>query len=166
MDDGLLHLERTWDEFYTDMPLDYSFLDSRFASLYAEDQRYGSIFLYFTFIAIFISLMGLFGLASYMASQRTKEVGVRKVLGASDFQVMIMFVSDFLKMLLLAAIIGLPLVFYFMDSWLQNYAFRISFPWLLTLIGVFLVVIFATITISLQVIKVARLQPADTLKYE
>jgi putative ABC transport system permease protein len=166
MDGGLLHLEKTWDEFYADMPLDYIFMDRRFASLYEEDQRLGNIFLYFTIIAILISLMGLLGLATYMAAQRTKEVGIRKVMGASVLQVIALFVGDFLKLLLLASLISIPLIYYFMESWLKNYAFRIDFPWFISVAGAVIVTLFAIATIVFQVRKVAVTPPADTLKYE
>ncbi|MCA6079221.1 ABC transporter permease [Fulvivirga sedimenti] len=166
IDDGLLHLEKTWDEFYPTMPLDYSFLDARFASLYNEDRRFGNIFLVFSVLAIFIALLGLFGLASYLSSQRTKEVGIRKVLGASTFEVISLFVREFLILVVIAAMISVPLVFLSMESWLENYSFRIDFPWLMAAIGVLVIGIFAIATVIFQINKVARSQPADSLQYE
>ncbi len=166
IDDGLVHLEKTWDEFYPDMPLDYSFVDSRFASLYNEDQRFGNIFLGFSILAIFIALLGLFGLASYLSSQRTKEVGIRKVLGASTNEVIYLFVKEFLILVMIAAVVAVPLVFISMESWLENYAFRIDFPWLMSVIGVLTIALFAIGTVIFQINKVAKSQPADSLQYE
>jgi putative ABC transport system permease protein len=120
----------------------------------------------FSILAILIASLGLFGLSSFMAIQRTKEVGVRKVLGASIASIISIFFKDFIILLLISIILSLPLVYYSMDLWLNNYAYRIDFPWILTLLATGIVTIFALLTIGLQTYKVAVLNPADTLKYE
>ena len=166
IDDGLLHLEKVWDEFYPEVPLDYSFLDDRFATLFQEDQRFGTLVLYFSIFSIFIALLGLFGLASFISAQRTKEVGIRKVLGASSKSIVGMFLREFVYLVGIAALVGLPLVYVAMESWLGNYAFHISFPWELGITGVIVVGLSALATVGLQVFKVAQSEPADSLKYE
>jgi len=163
---GLDFVESKWKEFFPDTPLDYSFLDQRFKQLYQQDKRFGQVYLIFSILAILIATMGLFGLSSFMAIQRTKEVGVRKVLGASVAGIITIFYIDFFVLLAISSLIGMPLIYYSMDFWLNNYAFRIDFPWLLSLVSIFIVVAFALITVGLQTYKVAILNPASTLKYE
>ena len=120
----------------------------------------------FSVLAILIASLGLFGLSSYMAIQRTKEVGVRKVLGASVASIIGIFYKDFLLLLAISAVLGLPLVYVSMNIWLESYAFRIEFPWLLAISSIVIVAVFALITVGFQTFKVAILNPAKTLKYE
>ncbi|MGB3586969.1 MAG: FtsX-like permease family protein, partial [Tunicatimonas sp.] len=163
---GLAHLNETWDKFFPDAPLDYTFLDDRFAALYEQDQRFGQIFGTFAGLAIFIAMLGLFGLSSFMAVQRTAEVGVRKVLGATLPSIIGIFYRDFLVLLGIAGLISLPVVYYGMNGWLQSYAYRIDFPWLLAGAALLIVVFFALLTVGYQVYQVAVLNPAKTLRHE
>ncbi len=163
---ALAHIEATWSRFFPTAPLKYTFLDDRFARLYAEDQRFGDVFASFAIFAMFVALLGLFGLASFIAVQRQKEVGVRKVLGASIVQILFIFFKDFFGLLAISAIIGIPTVYLGMDQWLDNYAFRISFPWLMVFLAAAIVMLFAFTTIGVQIYRVAVLNPAKTLKYE
>jgi putative ABC transport system permease protein len=163
---GLDFVERKWKAFFPDSPLDYSFLDQRFKRLYQQDERFGQVYLIFSVLAILIAMLGLFGLSSFMAIQRTKEVGVRKVLGASVPGIIAIFYRDFMALLAWSALIGIPVVYYSMNFWLENYTFRITFPWLLSLAAILIVVVFALIIVGLQTYKVAVLNPAHTLKYE
>ncbi|SDM52565.1 putative ABC transport system permease protein [Catalinimonas alkaloidigena] len=164
--EGLGYLETTWTQFFPNTPLDYTFLDERFAALYEQDRRFVEVFGSFSGLAIFIAMLGLFGLASFMAVQRTKEVGVRKVLGATIPYIIGSFYKDFLVLLSVAAVVGIPAVYWGMSSWLENYAFRIDFPWLLTIVALGVVAVFALATVGYQIYKVAVLNPAKTLKYE
>lgn len=164
--EGLAYLSDTWNEFFPDTPLDYTFLDDRFAALYEQDRRFGEIFGTFSALAIFIATLGLFGLSSFMAVQRTVEVGVRKVLGASVPNIIGIFYKDFLILLGFAGLMGLPAVYFSMNFWLENYAYRIDFPWLLSVAALCIVVVFALLTVGYQIYKVAILDPAKTLKYE
>ena len=164
--EGIAYVESKWKEFFPDTPLDYSFLDDRFALLYQQDRRFGEVFMIFSVLAIVIATLGLFALSSFMAFQRTREVGVRKVLGASVFSIIGIFYKDFILLLITAAIIGIPIVYYSMNFWLSSYAFRIEFPWILSLLSVFIVVGFALLTVGYQTYKVAILNPANTLKFE
>jgi putative ABC transport system permease protein len=164
--DGIAFIDTKWKELFTEAPFDYTFLDDRFARLYQQDRRFSEVFMVFSILAIVIATLGLFGLSSFMAIQRTKEVGVRKVLGASIGNIIVIFYRDFLLLLGISAIIGVPVVYYSMNFWLENYAFRISFPWVLSLLSVLIVVGFALLTVGYQTFKVAILNPANTLKYE
>ena len=163
---GLAYLQETWAEFFPAAPLDYSFLDDRFATLYAQDQRFGDIFATFSGLAIFIAMLGLFGLSSFMAMQRTAEVGVRKVLGATVPSIIGIFYRDFLLLLGISGLISLPAVYFGMNGWLQSYAYRIDFPWLLAVAALLIVVFFALLTVGYQVYQVAVLNPAKTLRHE
>ena len=163
---GLAYLQETWAEFFPNAPLDYSFLDDRFAALYEQDRRFGEIFGTFSGLAIFIAMLGLFGLSSFMAVQRTAEVGVRKVLGATVPSIIGIFYKDFLVLLGIAGLISLPVVYYGMDGWLQSYAYRIDFPWLLAGVALLIVVCFALLTVGYQVYQVAILDPVKTLRHE
>lgn len=163
---ALAHIEATWASFFPTAPLKYTFLDDRFARLYAEDQRFGNVFASFAVFAMFVALLGLFGLASFIAVQRQKEVGVRKVLGASIPQILFIFFKDFFVLLGIASVVGIPTVYLGMDQWLDNYAFRISFPWMVVIFSAFIVTIFAFLTVGVQIYRVAILNPAKTLKYE
>lgn len=159
-------IENTWAEMFPTTPLEYSFINERFDHLYKEDRRFGSVFSVFSGFALFVAILGLFGLISFIASQRTKEVGVRKVLGASEFSIVALFYKEFLLLIAIATVLGVPIVFLGMNSWLDNYAYRISFPWLVIVISLIMVVVCSLITVSARVLKVATMNPANTLKYE
>ena len=163
---GLEFIESKWKAFFPDSPLDYTFLDQRFKRLYQQDERFGQVYLIFSVLAILIATLGLFGLSSFMAIQRTKEVGVRKVLGASIPSIITIFYKDFIILLSISALLAVPAVYYSMSLWLETYAFRIEFPWLLAVVSILIVTFFALITVGWQTFKVAVLNPANTLKYE
>lgn len=159
-------LDETWRRFFPNAPLDLVFLDQRFEQLYKEEKRFGSVFGSFSILAICVAMLGLFGLSSFMAIQRTKEVGVRKVLGASVVQIIGIFYKDFVALFGISSLVGIPSVYFVMNGWLGDYAYRIDFPWLLTFSALLLVVVFALVTVGLQTRKVAILNPAKSLKYE
>ncbi len=159
-------IDTKWSEFYPNVPLTYSFLDERFDALYREDEKFGNVFAVFSTFAILVAMLGLFGLASFLSIQRTKEVGIRKVLGAEISQIVVIFFKDFIWLLGIAAIIGIPLIYFSMDQWLNNYAYRIDFPWALAALSLFIVVAFALGTVGYQIYKVAVISPSRTLKYE
>lgn len=120
----------------------------------------------FSVLALVVATLGLFGLSSFMAIQRTKEVGVRKVLGASVTQIIGIFYKNFIELLFIAFVAGAPLIYFSMNSWLNGYAYRISFPWLLLGLSFGIVLIVALLTVGYQVYKVAALNPAKALRYE
>lgn len=163
---SLDHIKSTWSEFYGDSPLNYSFLDDRFAALYEQDRSFGDTFMIFAILAVFIAILGLYGLASFMSIQKSKEIGVRKVLGASESQIIYLFYKDFFTLVGLSSFVGFPLVYFLMNGWLDNYAYRIDFPWLLLVLALVIVLVFSLVTVGYQTLKVAKLDPAKTLKYE
>ena len=162
----LAFLKETWQRTDPDRPFDYSFLDDRLDSLYRAEVKLRTIFSYFTGFAIFIACLGLFGLASFTAEQRTKEIGVRKVLGSSIVGVTLLLVKDFTKWVVLANIVAWPIAFYVLQKWLQNFAYRIDLrPWTFIISGI-LALLIALFTVSFQAIRAARANPVEALRYE
>jgi putative ABC transport system permease protein len=149
-----------------DEPYDYNFLDESFNTQYKSDQQFGNIFGVFAGLAVAISCLGLWGLASFTTSQRLKEIGVRKVLGATVGSIVYLLSAQFLKLVVLAALIALPMTWYGMSTWLNNFAFKISLQWDLFLIPVVLLTLTALLTVSLQVLKGATMNPAKILRSE
>lgn len=164
--EGLKYMEEKWMSYFPNHPFNYVFLDERYEQLYDQDQRFGSVFAVFSLFAILVATLGLFGLVSFLAVQRTKEVGIRKVLGANNLNIILIFYKDFVLLLGISAVIGIPAIYLTMNSWLSNYAFRINFPWYVVAIAFVIVSLFALITVGYQIYKVAILDPGKTLKYE
>lgn len=159
-------IQNVWNQFYPDAPFNYAFLEERFDKLYKEDKKFGFLFGNFAILAVIVAILGLFGLASYLSLQRTKEIGVRKVLGATTTNIILLFFKDFIWLILIAVLIGIPLIYWSMNDWLNGYAYRINFPWWVILIAMVLVTLLAFITVSWQTFKVAALNPAQTIKHE
>jgi len=153
-----------WKEVLPGEPFNYSFLDNRLAQMYASEQASGSLLTTFTFIAIIVACVGLFGLTAFTANQRTKEISVRKVLGASAMGIIRLLSKDFALLVLIALAIGAPLAWYAMGEWLQTFAFRISLGIKPFLLAGLIVALFTVVTISYQAIKSALINPAETLK--
>jgi putative ABC transport system permease protein len=159
-------IEKVWKKHSDGYPFEYYFLDKAYDSLYKSEIRLNIFFRLFTLIAIFISSLGLFGLASFTAERRTKEIGIRKVLGASVPSIVIFISRGFTKWVLLANIIAWPVAYYFMNRWLQNFAYRIDLSvWIFVLSGLAAFAI-ALLTVSYQSIKAATANPVDSLRYE
>lgn len=159
-------IENTWKRFVPNMPFEYSFLDENYNNLYINERKTKDIFSVFSFLAIFISCLGLFGLASFTAERKTKEIGIRKVLGASTPGISLLLSKEFVKWVLLANIIAWPVAYYFMSKWLQNFAYRAHLSvWIFILSGLAALVI-ALLTVSFQTIKAATANPVDSLRYE
>ncbi len=164
--EGMTNIEEKWAEFYPNAPLDIRFLDERFERLYEEDRRFGSVFGAFSGLAIFIAILGLFGLASFMALQKTKEMGIRKVLGAPISNIVMIFFKDFATLIGIAAVLGIPTIYFVMNQWLDNYAYRIDFPWWITMTTLLIILFFAFLTVGYQIYKVAVLNPSKIIRYE
>ena len=159
-------LKSKWEFYNPRFPFEYNFVDALLDNLYKNEERVKTLFNYFTFMAIFISCIGLFGLAFYLTEQRTKEIGIRKVLGSSILKIVIILSKDFMKWVLLANIIAWPLAYYFMDIWLQSFAYRTNMRVGTFLLSGALALMIAMLTVSYQSIKAATANPVDSLRYE
>jgi putative ABC transport system permease protein len=159
-------IQATWRKYLPETPFEYSFLDEKFAQLYQSEQQQGVIFTIFSCIAIFIACLGLFGLSAFTITQRVKEIGVRKVLGASVPQIVMELSRDFLKLVLIAAVIALPIAWFSMSRWLQDFAFRINISWWVFVLAGFIALVVAFVTISFQSVKAALANPVKSLRSE
>jgi len=159
-------IKNKWEQYHSGAPFNYSFLDQQFASLYGEEQRVGNIFTSFSIIAIVIACLGLFGLAAFMIRQRVKEIGIRKVLGASTGSITTMLSREFLQLILVAALISFPVTWYAMDKWLQDFAYRTEIHWWVFVLAGVIALLVAAITISFQSIKAALANPVRSLRSE
>jgi putative ABC transport system permease protein len=159
-------IERNWLEIYPEYNFEYEFLDEHLATYYRHDERTFTLFRVFACISIFIGCLGLYGLISFMASQRLKEVGIRKVLGASVASIMVLFSREFVKLIVIAFFIAAPLANYFMNQWLEGFAYRISIPWTVYVFGIVSTLVIALITVSYRSAEAARTNPAETLRTE
>jgi len=164
--DVLSDLRKTWQSMSAGLPFEFTFLDEKVNSLYQNDNRAGRIVTLFSCLAIFVSCLGLFGLAAFVAEQRTKEIGVRKVLGAPLSHIMWLLTGQFVKWVIVANLIAWPVGYLIMNRWLEGFAFRASLPiWIFLTSGLAALTI-AALTVSSQVIKAALANPAECLKYE
>jgi putative ABC transport system permease protein len=159
-------LEKIWESFSTGFPFEFSFLDDAYNSLYINEQRTGMLSVIFTLLTIFIAALGLFGLASFIAVQRTKEIGIRKVFGASALGIAFFLAKGFILLIIVSIVISVPLVIYVMNSWLDNFAYRIDIAWWMFAFGAIVTIVMAMITIGFQMIKAAVANPVDSLRYE
>ncbi|NIR49133.1 ABC transporter permease [candidate division KSB1 bacterium] len=160
------HVEQKWNEFYPDYPFEYTFVDKLFEQLYVSEQKQTRVLGLFSGVAIFVALMGIFGLAAYTAEQRTKEIGIRKVLGATVTGIVGLLSKDFVKLVLIANVIAWPIAWYAMNRWLQNFAYRTDIDWFVFALAGGLALIIALATVSSQAIKAAVANPVDALRYE
>jgi len=164
--EALQSISASWTKLNPDEPFEYSFLDQDFQKNYIAEERLASIIRYFTIIAILISCLGLFGLTAFSVEQRTKEIGIRKVLGAPVSTLVGLLSKDFLKLVALAVIIATPLAWWFMNKWIQNFVYRTDITWLIFAESALLVVFIAFFTISFQAIKAAFSNPVKNLRTE
>ncbi len=162
----LSDLRKTWASMSGGLPFEFTFMDEKVNSLYQNDNRAGRIVTIFSCLAIFVSCLGLFGLAAFVTEQRTKEIGMRKVLGAPLPNIMWLLTSQFAKWVIVANLIAWPIGYWLMNRWLQGFAFRSSMtPWIFFASGLAALAI-AVLTVSSQVIKAALANPVNSLKYE
>ncbi|MCJ7582175.1 MAG: ABC transporter permease [Candidatus Aminicenantes bacterium] len=159
-------LETTWEQFDTKYPFEYSFVDDQYDALYRTEVRLGKLFSYFTALAILIGCLGLFGLTSFTTEQRTKEIGIRKVLGASINGIIYMLVRDFTKWVFLAVIVAWPIGYLVMNKWLNNFAYRANLGVWIFLSSAFLALVISVVTVSYQSIKAALANPAKSIRTE
>lgn len=162
----LAYIENTYDQFFPGDIFEYSFMDFRFNNQYDADERFGMVFNMFSVLAIAIACLGLFGLVGYTAIKRTKEIGIRKVLGASVSDILELLSKEFLSLILIANCIGLPLIYMAAQSWLRGYAYQTSIGVLFFLLPLILVAIISVLIVVSQTIRVARLNPVNSLRQD
>ena len=158
--------EKIWKSFAPNQPFRYDFMDDRFAQMYVVEKRTGNLFMVFTGLAIFIACLGLLALATFMTDQRTKEIGIRKVLGATTESIVSLLSKDFIKFVLIAFLVATPLAYFFMEKWLQDFAYRIDLQWWVFLLAGGLALIVAFFTVGFQSIKAALANPVEALRSE
>jgi putative ABC transport system permease protein len=159
-------LESEWKAFAPATPFEYTFLNDNLARDYASAERLGSVFLLFSFLTVVVACIGLFGLATFSTEQRTKEIGIRKVLGASVGQVVASLSRDFILLVAVANLIAWPVAWYVMNRWLENFAYRTEISWLTFLLAGAIALGVALATVSYQALRAARANPVEALKYE
>jgi putative ABC transport system permease protein len=163
----VLHfLEKKWEEFSTDLPFTYSFFDKDYDALYANEKQTSSLMVIFSGLAIFIACLGLLGLASYMANQRIKEIGIRKTLGAGVGQVVWSFSFEFTRWVVIASILATPVAWLVMNRWLNNFAYQTDIPWWIFAVAALAALVIAWLTVSIQSLKAAQTNPVEALRYE
>jgi putative ABC transport system permease protein len=159
-------VEEQWRRFFPQNPFEYFFLEDYYNEQYRNEIRFGRVFSLFALLAIIIACLGLYGLSSYTTLQRTREIGIRKVLGSSSGHAVLLLIRYFIVQVLVAVPIGLGAAYYIMSGWLQNFAYRINIGWWFFVGPVLLVVLIAILTVSSQVIRTANVNPAESLRYE
>ena len=163
---ALANIEQVWRTVNSNYPFEYHFLDETYDRLYNQEKRTSTLFNYFTFLAIAISCLGLFGLAAFVAENRTKEIGVRKVLGASITGIVGLLSKDFVKLVLIANLLTCPIAYFSMNRWLQDFAYRIDLSWWVFALAGGMALLIALLTVSAQAIKAALANPVEALRYE
>jgi putative ABC transport system permease protein len=162
----IAQVKTSWDRFFPGNTFEYFFLDDHFDQQYKADQKFGQVFGLFTSLAILVACLGLFGLASFTTLQRTKEIGIRKVLGASVLQIVKLLYQEFAILLVIAFVLAVPIAWYVVSKWLEGYAFRISIHWSYFFVPFVTILIIALTTVSLQSIKAAVANPVKSLRTE
>lgn len=163
---NLVIVERVFKEHFADVPFEYQFVDDQYGEKFASEERIGTLSGIFTALAILISCLGLFGLTSFVAEQRTKEIGVRKVLGATVFNVWNMLSKDFIKLVIISCFIAVPIAYYVMNGWLQEYPYRVILKWWIFALAMLGAMGVTVLTVSFQAIKAAKQNPVKSLRTE
>ena len=157
-------IEEVWNDVDARYPLEYTFLDEDFDALYRTDRQLGEIFAVFAFLAIFVACLGLLGLASFSIQRRTREIGIRKVVGSSVYGIVILLSKDFMKYILWANVIAWPLAWFVMSSWLQNYAYSAEIRYVWFVAGGMLALVIAWLTIGAHAVVASRRNPVNALR--
>jgi len=166
LENTLAYLEEVWKLYAPEFAFHYRFLDQTLNGLYRAEVHLGKIFNYFTILTLFIACLGLFGLASFMAEQRRKEIGIRKALGASISGILLLLSTEFMRWVIIASIIAWPVAWYVMNQWLENFAYRIDISWWIFLSPGAMALLLALITVIFQSTKAALVNPVESLRYE
>jgi putative ABC transport system permease protein len=162
----IAHIEQTWNRFVPDQPLDYYFLDDNLNQLYQSEEKLSQVITYFSAFAILVASLGLFGLASFSAEQRTKEIGIRKVLGATNLQIVLLLFGEYSRLIILATVLSWPLAYYLTTKWIENFVFHSGISWVAFLLAGMLLFIIALGTVSFKAFRAARTDPAKSLRTE
>ena len=163
---ALDYVKQQWKDVAENIPFDYFFLDDEYNSLYKAETQTGSLFTLFTFVSILIIVLGLLGLIAFIANQKTKEIGIRKVLGASIGNILLLLSKKFIAWVLVANIIAIPVAYYFMNKWLQSFAYRVEIGWWVFVLSGGIALVIALATVSFQAVKAAIANPVESLRYE
>jgi putative ABC transport system permease protein len=166
MDQAIEYMQEAWGKINPGFPFEYHMLDAAYDELYVQEDRLGKIFRYFSILTILISCLGLFGLAAFMAEQRTKEIGIRKVMGASVSQVLTTLSGSFLKWVLIANMIAIPVTYYVMSRWLDGYAYHAHLSAWIFILAAVISLLIALVTVGFQTVRAAYRNPVEALKYE
>ena len=166
LQDGLAKVEAVFKKYNPASPFEYKFTDDEYAKKFEDEKRIGNLSTFFAILAVFISCLGLFGLASFVAEQRTKEIGVRKVLGASVFNLWQMLSKDFVTLVIISCAIAIPIAWYFLHKWLEQYAYRTDISWWIFVLAAIGAMVITLITVSYQAIKAALANPTSSLRSE
>ena len=164
--DNLTIIESTFKANFPNLPFIYQFVDEQYGQKFRSEERVANLSKVFTLLAIFISCLGLFGLASFVAEQRTKEIGVRKTLGASVSQLWVLLSKDFVKLVAISLLIGSPIAYRMMSQWLQKFNYRTDISWTVFVIACSGAMFITLLTVSFQAIRTATTNPVDSLRTE
>jgi putative ABC transport system permease protein len=159
-------LEEKWKEVYPGIGFDYWFLDQEFGRMYESETRMSDLTESFSVVAIFIACLGLFGLASFMTEQRTKEIGIRKVLGASVKQILVLFMNTFIKMLIISAVVAGPVAYFIMNEWLQQFVYHIAIDWKIIMSAIGIVFGLTILTVGYELIRASTANPVNAIRHE
>jgi putative ABC transport system permease protein len=162
----IAYITNTWNAFAPGYPLDYKFIDDSYTKMYKAEESLGSLIWIFTIMAIFIGCMGLFGLAAFSAEQRIKEIGIRKVLGASVFNITALLSKSFVRLVLISSLIAFPVAWWVMTKWLEDYEYRIAISWWVFVLAGVVALTIALLTVGFQAIKAAVANPVKSLRTE
>lgn len=163
---AIADLQQTWDAYGTGFPLTFTFIDDVMQRLYVAEVRQGKVFTIFSVISLVIACLGILGLASYIAAQRTKEIGIRKVMGATTRQVSVLLMRDLLRLVLIASVLSIPLVYVAIEKWSQNFAYRVPLNAGLFVVGAMLVIGLAMLIVGINASRAAMQNPALSLRRE
>ena len=159
-------LQSSWDEVFPNSPLEYTFFNEEFGQQFASDERFGKLVFSFTWLAIFIACLGLFGLSAFTAEQKTKEIGVRKVLGASVGGIVLLLSKQFSQLIVVAIVLAIPVAYYLMSQWLSDYEYRVDINWTWFVISAIVALFIALSTVTYQSVRAASINPSKSLRYE
>jgi putative ABC transport system permease protein len=162
----LAYVQKVWSKFTPDYPIEYRFLDESFDQMYKAEDKLKSLLWIFTAITVFVACLGLFGLAAYAAERRKKEIGIRKVLGASVQGIVLLLSKEFVRLVVVALLIASPIAWYAMKGWLEDFAYRIELEWWIFAIAGILAIVIALLTVGFQSVKAAVMNPVKSLRSE